>query len=470
MKRQTRKKEDVKSFPEPKKLSSLIGPSFLILATGIGSGEIILWPYLASHYGLGLAWLAVIGITFQYFINMEIERYSLVKGESVFVGLGRISRFITFWLILSTFFTFAIPGTASASAQLISNGLGFENFRLIGIFFLLLIGFITSFGKTVYNTLENFMKYGLIVLFILILAFVIYVSSTSDWIALGNGLIGIGEGYKFIPPGVALLALLGAFAYSGSGGNLNLAQSSYVQEKGYGMGAYAPKIKGLIRKKTLKEDKKETLTGNFFEATPRNIRNFKIWWRRISLEHLIVFWFFGLFMMLLFMLLAYVTIYGNVSEEGIQFAINQGIAIGQTFFPWLGSAFLILIGVFLFQSQLGIYDSASRIIAENYAVWNINKTAKKVDLSKFYHLIIWGQIILGILFFSFGFYEPKTLIITSAVLNSFGMFLHIGFVNYMNHKTLRKEFQAPLWRKILMLLIFLVFGTFFFITMGSYLF
>ncbi len=470
MKRQTRKESDAKSFPEPKKFWHLIGPSFLILATGIGSGEIILWPYLASNYGLGLAWLAVVGITFQYFINMEIERYSLVKGESVFVGLGRISRVITFWLILSTFLTFAIPGTASASAQLIGEAIGVVDFRWIGILFLLLIGFITSFGKTVYSTLEKFMKYGLIGLFLGILSFVIYVSSSSDWVALGNGLVGIGEGYKFIPPGVALVVLLGAFAYSGSGGNLNLAQSSYVLEKDYGMGAYAPKIKGLIRKKTLKEEKKETLTGDFFEINDRNVRNFKIWWKRISLEHFIVFWFFGLFMLLLFMLLAYVTIYGNGSEEGISFAINQGVAIGQTFFPWLGVAFLFLIGLFLFQSQLGIYDSASRIIAENYAVWNINKTSKKVDLSKFYHLIIWGQIGLGILFFAFGFYEPKTLIITSAVLNSFGMFLHIGFVNYMNHKVLRKEFQAPLWRKILMLIIFLVFGAFFFIVMKSYLF
>ena len=73
----------VKPFPSPIKFAKLLGPSFIILALGLGSGEVILWPFLVSKYGLGIAWGALLGITFQYFMNMEIERYSLIKGESV---------------------------------------------------------------------------------------------------------------------------------------------------------------------------------------------------------------------------------------------------------------------------------------------------------------------------------------------------------------------------------------------------
>ena len=106
-----------KTFPRPpKNFWKLLGPSFLILATGIGSGEIVLWPLIASDYGMGLLWLAVIGITFQYFVNMEIERYSLVKGESIFYGLNKLFSWAPYWLIFSTFLTFAIPGTAAASS------------------------------------------------------------------------------------------------------------------------------------------------------------------------------------------------------------------------------------------------------------------------------------------------------------------------------------------------------------------
>ena len=90
-------------FPQPLSLKKMIGPSFIILALGLGSGEIILWPYLVANYGLGVAWGAVLGISFQFFINMEIERYALVKGESVFVGIARLFPKAIYWFIVSTF-------------------------------------------------------------------------------------------------------------------------------------------------------------------------------------------------------------------------------------------------------------------------------------------------------------------------------------------------------------------------------
>ena len=76
-------------LPTPPKFSKMVGPSFIMLGMGLGSGELIMWPYMAANYGLGIIWAAVIGITFQFFINMEIERYTLINGESVFVGLAR---------------------------------------------------------------------------------------------------------------------------------------------------------------------------------------------------------------------------------------------------------------------------------------------------------------------------------------------------------------------------------------------
>ena len=82
-----------KPFPKTIPFKKLLGPSFIILALGLGSGEVILWPFLVATYGLGIAWGAFLGITFQYFMNMEIERYALVKGESVFVGLNKLHQY-----------------------------------------------------------------------------------------------------------------------------------------------------------------------------------------------------------------------------------------------------------------------------------------------------------------------------------------------------------------------------------------
>lgn len=77
--------EGRKELPPPLTLGALLGPSFILLGLGLGSGELILWPYLVAHFGLGIIWGAVLGIAFQFFLNMEVERYALITGESVFV-------------------------------------------------------------------------------------------------------------------------------------------------------------------------------------------------------------------------------------------------------------------------------------------------------------------------------------------------------------------------------------------------
>src|SRR3989339_221547 len=289
----------MKKFPKALPIKKLFGPSFLILALGLGSGEIILWPYLASNYGLGIAWGALLGTTFQYFINMEIERYALVKGESVFVGLARIFKFAPYWFIFSTFIGFGLPGIIAASAEVIASLFGFSDFKYLAIVLLIIIGLIISSGKTVYGLMEKItmtiLLIGVPFIFILALTF----GGAESWLNLLKGLIGRGDNYNFLPAGISLATFLAAFAYSGAGGNLNLTQSIYIKEKGYGMGKYAQKIAGLFRSK---KENLIKLAGEQFELTEENISRFKVWWKRINTEHLLVFWLLGFVAMCLLMI------------------------------------------------------------------------------------------------------------------------------------------------------------------------
>jgi len=458
-----------KEFPKPLPLMKLIGPSFIILALGLGSGEVILWPFLVSIYGLGIAWGALLGITFQYFINMEIERYALVKGESVFVGLNKMFTWAPYWFILSTFIGFGIPGIIAASAKVFSHLVGINDFRLIAVPFLIIIGLILSSGKTVYGRMEKLTMTIILIAapFILILA--ILLSSPSDWVSLGQGLVGKGDGFNFLPMGIAFATFLAAFAYSGAGGNLNLTQSIYIKEKGYGMGKYSQKISGFFRSKKHERIK---LEGTDFVMNKKNLNNFKIWWKRISLEHLIVFWFVGLVTMLFLMLLSFTTTYkqGNLGE-GIGFVISEGLMIGQTLTPFIGLLFLIAVVIMLFQTQLGVMDSTSRIMSENFALKRLEKSKKaKINLSKIYFIFLWAQIAFGIILFLFNAYEPIFLLIIGAVINAFAMFIHTGLVNWMNHKTLPKEVQASVLRKTIIVGILLFFGMFSIVTIVSLVF
>ena len=134
-----------RDLPEPLPLRKLIGPSFIILGVGLGSGELILWPYLSSNFGLGIIWAAVLGITFQFFINMEIERYSLVTGESIFVGLARkFGKFAPIWFILTTLVPWMWPGIIASSATVFAKAAGIPYSGYLGMLLLILIGIFYS--------------------------------------------------------------------------------------------------------------------------------------------------------------------------------------------------------------------------------------------------------------------------------------------------------------------------------------
>ncbi|OGL95918.1 hypothetical protein A2258_00805 [Candidatus Uhrbacteria bacterium RIFOXYA2_FULL_41_8] len=444
----------MKKFPKALPIKKLFGPSFLILALGLGSGEIILWPYLASNYGLGIAWGALLGITFQYFINMEIERYALVKGESVFVGINKFWKKAPIWFIGSTFLGFGLPGIIAASAQVFASILGMDNFKWIAIIFLLIIGLILSSGKTVYGMLERITKTILLIGVPFIFIIVFFLADASDWTTLVQGFIGQGDGYLFIPEGIVLATFLGAFAYAGAGGNLNLTQSIYIKEKGYGMGKYAQKLAGLFR--SSKKIEKIRLEGYEFAETKESYNNFKTWWKRISIEHLLVFWFIGALSICLLMILSYTTVFGMSGvEQGIGFVILEGSVIATKLGPWVGIVFLFAVAIMLFQTQLGVMDSTSRIMAENASL----KTGNH-NLSKLYSIFVWSQIAFGIILFLFNITEPKTLIVIGACINAFAMAVHIGLVSILNQKSLSKLYRASWWRKVIIGIIFLFFSVF----------
>ena len=448
-----------RNLPSPPSLKKLIGPSFILLGLGLGSGEIILWPLLTSTHGLGLVWGMLLGITIQFFINMEIERYALIYGESIFVGFKKLLKWLPVWFIFSTFISFGWPGIGLAGATAINHILNLNNPQLIATIIFILIGLILSFGKSIYKTTEALQKILILggVPFIIILT--LYLSSSQDLIALTQGLVGQGNGYLFLPAGISLGTFLGALAYSGAGGNLNLAQSFYIRDKGYGMGKYAQKITNI------RSTKNVSLIGTTFPLTSKNLLNYKKWWRVINQEHFIVFWFLGLLTMLTLGLLAFVTTDNHLNnQEGLNFLFNQASAISQKTLPLIGSIFLGLTGLMLLSTQLGVLDSTSRIITENTHLLK----KKPGNLSKTYFIALWLQIIFGIAVFSLGFNQPQQLIILGAILNAFAMFIYTGILLYMNNFKLPKPLRPHPVRNLILTSSFMFLGYFCLQTLLSY--
>lgn len=450
-------------LPPAPALKKLLGPSFILLGLGLGSGEVVLWPYMASNYGLGIAWGLLLGVTMQFFINMEVSRYALVNGESVFVGFARLHYWLPIWFILSTFLGFGWPGVGLFGATLLAAAAKpalIIQPATIAIAVFITIGIVLSAGKVLYKTVEQLQKFiiGIFVPFFIGLTY--YLAPSNDLAALAHGLFGQGnlhgEPYAFFPPGIILGTFLGALAYAGAGGNLNLAQSCYVRDKGYGMGKYAQGITSLM---TNGKSGGFTLTGNTFPTTPENISRFQQWWRVINWEHFLVFWVLGLFTMITLALLAYSTTFGKSDNaQGIQFILMEAGAIGQATIPLIGTLFLVVTGAMLCATQLTILDATTRIITENIML--LSKEPRSWPVAKVYYLVLWLQIIFGIAVFSLGFNQPLTLIIIGAIINAFSMFVYTGILLYLNNRALAKPVRPRLWRNLTLAFTFVFLGSF----------
>src|SRR5688500_11238027 len=112
---------EVRELPEPVPLGKLIGASVILLATALGSGELLIWPYITTHAGVGLLWLANLGFLSQSFLNMEIVRYTLSTGET---AVTVFSRFWNPWgivFVLGAILPNAFPGWAASAATSLTS-------------------------------------------------------------------------------------------------------------------------------------------------------------------------------------------------------------------------------------------------------------------------------------------------------------------------------------------------------------
>ena len=442
-------------MPEAPRLAKLIGPSFIILGVGLGSGELILWPYLASNFGLGIAWAAVVGITLQFFLNMEIERYSLVTGESVFAGWRKKwGPAAAGWFIASTIIPWMWPGIMAAAATAAATAAGVAYSKWWGIGMLVALGGNYSLGRVVYRTQETVQKAIILVGVPLVVGLTIWLAGRADWLALAAGVARVG----FLPEGIPLATFLAALVYSGAGGNLNLAQSLYVKEKGYGMGKYSGHIINILAGR----EEEVQLTGEVFAQTEGNISRFKTWWRRINLEHGLVFWATGVVTMLLLMLLAYATVHGHPEiGSSIKFVLLEAKAMGG-----LGVAFLVAVALMLFGTQFAVYGSNARMATENLAL--LIPGSKVHHISRFFYGFLWLQILAGIVVFGAGFIEPLALVVTGAVLNAVAMCVYSWLILGLN-LSLPKALQPSWWRVAIVGLAGLIYGGFTIFTIWNYL-
>jgi hypothetical protein len=432
-----------RDLPEPQGLRKYMGASVIITATALGSGELILWPYITSQAGLGLAWLMVLGITLQYFLNMEIERYTLLTGETAVTGFSRM------WLPWGVIFCLGAilpntwPGWASSGATVFTFIFGFNASAVpvIATIFLISIALAVSISPVIYQTLEKAEGFMVAAILVFMVVAIVIATEASAW----GGLVSQApQGFADLPSHITTLgaaSLFGAVVFAGAGGANNLVQSNYIRDKGMGMGVHIPNIVSPITG----DEVAEPSIGYTVPATPDNRRRWSAWWRIANQEQLITFWAIGLALLIGLSVLAFSTI--GVSPdagEDLAFIQAEGNALAASIGSWFEMCFYIAGFLMLLSTNIGVVDYVSRLTGDSLKVTFL-KNSTFWSESKIYLTVTWFMCILGSAIIWTGA-EPVVLLVISSAGGGFVMAFYSVLLIALNRKTLPEFAKLKGWR------------------------
>jgi hypothetical protein len=310
-------------------LALMLGPGIIMGGSAIGGGEWITGPLTTAKYGGAILWLATVSIIAQVFYNLEISRYTLYCGESIFPGKFRVLPGPKFWLIVyilldfGSVFPYVAANTATPLAAVIVGEIPdpTATYTLLGqpivgatllralqylCFFAILIPMV--FGGKVYRSIMAVMNVKIVVVLGFLLFVAICYSSLDTWREILSGFVQFGavpteptapgeqpgmdnlflilwEGRPMPRLDFSMIAMLSALAaISGNGGLTNTTISAYTRDQGWGMGQKVGAVPSIIGGRNFSLSH----TGMVFPITNDSIGRFRAWYRVVLRDQLIV--------------------------------------------------------------------------------------------------------------------------------------------------------------------------------------
>jgi hypothetical protein len=441
---------EVRDLPAaPTNTWRIIGPGLVGAGVGLASGEFVLWPSIAAQVGLVFLWGAVIGVTTQWFLNMEIERYTLATGETALTGFSRLWKHWGLVFAVMTYFANLWPGWATSSATLMTYIVGGGDVRVIAIGVLVVCGAALTLAPVVYTALERviFLKVGAILLFVVVAT--IFAISGDTWRNLGQAVTHAGQ----FPSQLEFAFMLGAIAYAGAGGGQNLCQSNWIRDKRFGMGAYVPR---LVSPVTGQEEAAPS-TGFIFAPTPENLRRWRAWWRFANIEQALTFVLITAITIGFMSMLAYSTVFGREGLEGtIGFLQVEGDVLMSTVGSWFGYLFWVIGAYSLFAAAMGIIDYTSRLAADLLATVYLRGSG--ISESRIYFWLVWGLVAFGVVVLLLGVDQPLVLLVISSCVSGVMMAIYGVLLIVMNKTALPRPIQIRTFRSVVVALAVAFYG------------
>jgi hypothetical protein len=441
----------VRDLPDPPtKTWKIIGPGMVGAGVGLASGEFILWPYISSQVGLVFLWGAVVGVVVQWFLNMEIERYTLATGETALTGFNRYGKHWGLFFAIMTYFANLWPGWATSSASMLTYLFGAGNPRWIAIGMLVLIGAILTLAPVVYVMLERLIAVKIAAVALLVILALAFAIRGKTYGALGDTVTHP----QFPAEQLGFALVMGAIAYAGAGGGQNLVQSNWIRDKGFGMGVHVPRLTSPVTGET---EADPTANGYTFPPNDENLARWKRWWKFANIEQAATFVAITVVTIVFTSMLAHATLFGDSNvKNNIGFLKIEGTTLQTLVGGWFGYLFWAIGAFSLFAAAAGIVDYTSRLAADMVKARYLRESS--LTESKLYFWLVWGLVAFGIIVLLAGLTQPLVLLVISACTAGTMMFVYSGLLWWMNSRALPRAIRITTWRSAVLWFSFLAFG------------
>jgi hypothetical protein len=443
----------VRDLPAPpRNLWRIVGPGIVAAGVGLSSGEFILWPYIASQVGLVFLWGAVLGVVIQFFLNMEIERYTLATGETALTGFNRFWKHWGLVFAIMVYFANLWPGWIMSSATLATYIFGGDA-RTIAIASLLVIGAALTLAPVVYVALERLIFVKVTVVAIVVVLAMMLAIDGPTWRALPLGLVGVGR----VPLELGFALLLGAVAFAGAGGGQNLCQSNWIRDKGFGMGQYVPRLVSPLTGHEQAQTDRVHGEAYIFEPTPANMARWRRWWRFANIEQVFAFVLITVLTICLTSMMAHSTLFGRPGlPQGVAFLQIEGQRLQEIVGAWFGVMFWAIGSFSLFASATGIADYTSRLAAD--ILKSTYLRSSPVSESSLYFGLVWLLVGLGSAILLIGMDQPLVLLVISASVGGAMMCLYSALLLLLNRRGLPDAIKVRSYRVVILILSTCFFG------------
>ena len=446
----------IRKLPEAPQAAHIIGPAMILVALGVGLGETFLWPRLVIVFGPNIRWMFLVGVMLQTVVMLEMARYAMATGESIFFGAARVWQPIMWLFFVTAIAVYIWPGHISTGADALEELTGIP-WQLSASLGLVIIGLMFTIVKFVYNIVEAVLAFlvGVLVIGSAIIAAI--VGSLSD---LGDTLVGL----------VALRLRRARTPPSPPRGS----RSSWGRSpsparpacsrcgtrcgcatRARAWASHMPRVRGLLH-----AGEEETIpdTGSMFDTDdPDEMRKWNNWRKWVRYDAILLFFGITMLVTIIFTVLAMHAAEVNPEAKRQLLAGERDAALTAMRSAFdetadiLGTLFFIFISIVGWKASVGLFDAFAR--GQSDMTYYFVPGAKKFKMAHLYGLFLWGVIIFGILIINFGPVDgPTGILNVLAFMSTFVMGAYCLTLAGVNRMMLPKKIRPHMVVTVLLVL------------------